>query len=70
LTARQQQIEIAGRRFGAVEVKSGLEEGDTIVIEGIVKLRDGIQVRLDEAAGAVSERSKEQHGAPGSGVRG
>jgi membrane fusion protein (multidrug efflux system) len=70
LTAHQQQIEIGGRRFGTVEVKSGLEEGDTIVIEGIVKLRDGIQVRLDEAAGAVSERSKDQHGAPGSGVRG
>ena len=70
LTARQQQIEIGGRRFGTVEVKSGLEEGDTIVIEGIVKLRDGIQVRLDEAAGAVSERSREQHGPPRSDVRG
>ena len=70
LTAHQQQIEIGGRRFGTVEVKSGLEEGDTIVIEGIVKLRDGIQVRLDEAAGAVSERSREQHGPPRSGVRG
>jgi membrane fusion protein, multidrug efflux system len=69
LTARQQRIEVGGRRFGTVEVKSGLEEGDTIVIEGIVKLRDGIQVRLNEAAGAVSERSKEQ-GPPGSGVRG
>ena len=70
LTARQQQIEIGGRRFGTVEVKSGLEEGDRIVIEGIVKLRDGIEVRLDEAAGAVSERSREQHGPPRSGVRG
>jgi membrane fusion protein (multidrug efflux system) len=70
LTARQQQIEIGGRRFGTVEVKSGLEEGDRIVIEGIVKLRDGIEVRLDEAAGAVSERSGGQHGPPRSGVRG
>lgn len=70
LTARQQQVEIGGRHFGTVEIKSGLEEGDTIVIEGIVKLRDGIQVRLDESAGAVSERSKDQHGPPGSGVRG
>lgn len=70
LTARQQQIEIGGRHFGTVEVKSGLEEGDSIVVEGIVKLRDGIQVRLDESAGAVSERLKEQHGPPGSGVRG
>ncbi len=70
LTARQQQIEIGGRRFGTVEVKSGLEEGDTIVIEGIVKLRDGIQVRLNDAAGAVSERSKELQGPPRSDVRG
>ena len=70
LTARQQQIEIGGRRFGTVEVKSGVEEGDTIVIEGIVKLRDGIQVRLNEAAGAVSERTKDQRGPPGSAVRG
>jgi membrane fusion protein (multidrug efflux system) len=70
LTARQQQIEVGSRHFGTVEVKSGLEEGDTIVIQGIVKLRDGVQVRLDESAGAVSERLKEQHGPPGSGVRG
>ena len=70
LDALQQQIEIGGRRFGTVEVKRGLEEGDRIVIEGIVKLSEGIEVRLDEAAGAVSERSREQHGPPRSGVRG
>jgi membrane fusion protein (multidrug efflux system) len=70
LTARQQQIEIGGRRFGTVEVKSGLDEGDTIVTEGIVKLRDGIEVRLDESAGAVSERWKERQSPPRSGVRG
>ena len=56
LVARQQQIEIGDRRFGVVEVLSGLEEGDLIVTEGIVKLRDGVTVRL--AAGEeVSERS-------------
>jgi membrane fusion protein (multidrug efflux system) len=70
LTAHQQQIEVGGRHFGTVEVKSGLEAGDTIVIEGIVKLRDGIQVRLDEAAGAVSERLNERHGPPRTDVRG
>jgi membrane fusion protein (multidrug efflux system) len=69
-TARQQQIEIGARRFGTVEVKSGLQEGDSIVVEGIVKLRDGIQVRFAEAAGAVSERSGEQHDPPGAGARG
>ncbi|HVY67064.1 MAG TPA: efflux RND transporter periplasmic adaptor subunit [Gammaproteobacteria bacterium] len=70
LTARQQQIEIGARRYGVVEVKSGLEEGDTVVTEGIVKLRDGVQVRLDESANAVSQRRKEPQVPPRSDVRG
>jgi membrane fusion protein (multidrug efflux system) len=56
-TARQQQIEVGGRRFGVVEVLGGLQEGDLIVVEGIIKLRDGAQVRFDNAGAAVSERS-------------
>lgn len=44
--AREQQIEIGGRRFGIVEVTDGLAEGDLIVSEGIVKLRDGVRVRF------------------------
>jgi membrane fusion protein (multidrug efflux system) len=43
--ARQQAVELGARRVGLVEVRAGLEEGDTIVTEGIVKLRDGIAVR-------------------------
>ncbi len=55
--ARQQQIEVGGRRFGVVEVLGGLVEGDLIVVEGIVKLRDGGPMRYDAKDTAVSERS-------------
>jgi membrane fusion protein (multidrug efflux system) len=69
-TARQQEIEIGGRRFGVVEVLGGLQEGDPIVVEGIVKLRDGIQVRFEEAGAAISESSKASPPVPAPGVRG
>ncbi|HUQ52316.1 MAG TPA: efflux RND transporter periplasmic adaptor subunit [Gammaproteobacteria bacterium] len=55
-TVHQQQIEVGGRRFGVVEVLSGLQEGDPIVVEGIIKLREGARVRYEEAA--VSESSQ------------
>jgi membrane fusion protein (multidrug efflux system) len=48
LVARERMIETGERRFGSVEVLSGLEAGERIVIEGIVKLRDGAAVRLTE----------------------
>jgi membrane fusion protein (multidrug efflux system) len=46
--AHERQIETGDRRFGTVEVLGGLEEGERIVTEGIVKLRDGTRVRLAE----------------------
>ncbi len=48
LVARERMIETGERRFGSVEVLSGLEAGERVVIEGIVKLRDGAAVRLTE----------------------
>jgi membrane fusion protein, multidrug efflux system len=54
--AHQQQIEVGGRRFGVVEVLSGLKEGDLIVTEGIVKLREGVTVRYEGGEAALSER--------------
>jgi membrane fusion protein (multidrug efflux system) len=57
LVARQTQIEVGDRRFGLVEVLSGLNEGDMVVTEGIVKLRDGVQVRLAGRDTEISERS-------------
>jgi membrane fusion protein (multidrug efflux system) len=56
--AKQQQIEVGGRRFGVVEVLGGLAEGDLIVVEGIIKLRDGARVRFDPVEAAVSESSQ------------
>jgi membrane fusion protein, multidrug efflux system len=47
--ARQRAIEIGERRYGLVEVKSGLAEGDLVVTEGTIKLRDGMPVRLSDA---------------------
>jgi len=46
MTVQQREIELGDRRFGEVEVITGLAEGDEIVSEGIVKLRDGIRVRV------------------------
>ena len=61
-TVHQQQIEVGGRRFGVVEVLGGLNEGDPIVIEGIIKLREGARVRFEEAA--ISESSSSQGSVP------
>jgi membrane fusion protein (multidrug efflux system) len=46
LVARERLIETGERRFGSIEVQGGLDAGERIVTEGIVKLRDGIAVRL------------------------
>lgn len=45
--ARQHEIQIGERRYGIVEVTAGLTEGDLVVSQGIVKLRDGARVRFD-----------------------
>jgi membrane fusion protein (multidrug efflux system) len=52
LTAREREIDIGARRFGSVEVLAGLQEGEQIVTEGIVKLRDGIRVRVESTGSA------------------
>jgi membrane fusion protein (multidrug efflux system) len=54
MVAHEQQIRLGDRRFGSVEVLGGLEEGDRIVTEGIVKLRDGVRVRVETPESAVS----------------
>jgi membrane fusion protein (multidrug efflux system) len=65
--ARQVEIDVGGRRYGVVEVLGGLTEGDLIVIEGIVKLRDGAPIRFDAPDNAaVSETS--QGAAPAGGA--
>jgi membrane fusion protein (multidrug efflux system) len=46
LVAWEREIKTGERRFGTVEVVGGLEEGERVVTEGIIKLRDGVRVRL------------------------
>jgi membrane fusion protein (multidrug efflux system) len=58
-TARQREIQVGSRRFGVVEVLGGVEEGDLIVVEGIIKLRDGAKLRYDAAETAVTESSSQ-----------
>lgn len=56
--AHEHEIKLGERRVGRVEVLDGLEEGDLIVTEGIVKLRDGMPVRFagqEEALSALVE---------------
>lgn len=50
----EQQITLGERRVGRVEVLDGLQEGDVVVTEGIVKLRDGMPVRFEGQEDAFS----------------
>jgi membrane fusion protein (multidrug efflux system) len=68
-TVHQRQIDIGGRRFGVVEVLGGLEEGDLIVVEGIIKLREGARVRYEAAEAAISESTQGAGAASGADAR-
>lgn len=61
--ARQQQVKLGTRRYGIVEVTDGLEEGDLIVSEGIVKLRDGSRVRFSPESQGVDLRAEPERAA-------
>ena len=54
LVAHQRPIEIGERRFGRVEVVDGLAEGEQVVTEGTIKLREGVRVRLAESDSEIS----------------
>ncbi|MGE4073432.1 MAG: efflux RND transporter periplasmic adaptor subunit [Lysobacterales bacterium] len=52
LTAHEVEVRIGARRSGEVEILEGLNEGDQIVTEGLVRMRDGAKVQLvSDAAG-------------------
>ncbi|MEX1220669.1 MAG: efflux RND transporter periplasmic adaptor subunit [Idiomarina sp.] len=46
--AVQTEVTIGRRKPGVVEIINGIEDGDKIVIEGIVRLRDGVPVTIQE----------------------
>jgi membrane fusion protein (multidrug efflux system) len=44
--AVEQEVEVGSRSPGLAEIRSGVAAGDTIVVEGIQRLRDGLPVRV------------------------
>ncbi len=42
--ARERSVEVGSRRAGMVEITQGLEPGERIVTDGLVKLRDGARI--------------------------
>ena len=53
--AARQKIEIGARREGRVEVLNGLTPEDLVVTAGVVKLRDGVAVRVVAAPSAAPQ---------------
>ncbi len=49
-TVQKVPVSIGSRRPGEVELLGGLEEGEKVVIDGTIKLRDGAKVQLKEKA--------------------
>jgi membrane fusion protein (multidrug efflux system) len=45
-TVERVEVGIGARRPGIVEITRGLEEGDRVVVEGAVRLRPGVEVRI------------------------
>ncbi len=44
--AQQQTVVLGHRQAGTVEITAGLQEGDQIITEGVIKMRNGVQVRF------------------------
>ncbi|WP_417690399.1 efflux RND transporter periplasmic adaptor subunit [Pseudidiomarina sp.] len=47
-TAKERQITIGRRKPGIVEIISGIEPGERVVSDGLVRMRDGIAVTIKE----------------------
>lgn len=52
MTAHEVEVRIGARRSGEVEILDGLNEGDRVVTDGLVRMRDGARVGIvSDAAG-------------------
>ena len=51
-TVQQREVRLGSRDVGWVEVLDGLSPGDTIVVDGLLSLRDGARVRLEPVPGS------------------
>ena len=48
LKARRIEVELGQRAEGFIEVKSGLDQGDRVITEGIIRVRDGSELKVED----------------------
>ena len=65
-TAERREVAIGARQPGFVEIVSGLKAGETVVVEGTLRLRPGARVRL---AGEGDENRERRRGRDTPGPR-
>ena len=58
-TVEQVKVKLGARRRGEVEIVEGVKAGDSIVIEGTVRLRDGSRI-VEGAADAPAEKAADE----------
>jgi membrane fusion protein, multidrug efflux system len=69
--ASRREVRIGGRRPGSVEITAGLTAGESVVVEGTQKIRDGASVRATERVVDVlpPENTSQSHEASASPAR-
>ncbi len=62
-TVEKREVRLGRREVGRVEVLSGLRAGETVVTEGVMKLRDGAKVRVTpDSEGNKTDLDSKRHG--------
>lgn len=57
LKARRAEVQLGQRADGYIEVMSGLEAGDKVIVEGIIRVREGTEIRLQDRSLLAPESS-------------
>ncbi len=68
-TAARTTIEVGQSAEGLIEVRSGLDDGDRVVVFGGNRLKDGTKIRLHKVDGVAVEPPDEEGAAGGGGSR-
>jgi membrane fusion protein (multidrug efflux system) len=56
--AHRQAVQLGTRQKGNVEIVAGISEGDRIVTQGVIKLRDGVPVMFADEATALAKKGR------------
>jgi membrane fusion protein (multidrug efflux system) len=67
-TVEQREITLGTRDVGWIEIAEGLEAGETVVVDGLMNLRDGARVRVERPGsvetGSIDTGSVEPESSP------